>query len=208
MQQASGRKPINAGDETSIFNAQPTNQIGSANGGGTLHRSPSINPTSNTNNTRYDYTPPQSGGSGSQRSQMTYTPPRQRQQQQQQPQHQMQQSKSNSNLSNSGPRPPFNTRAVYNATIPREPSPVRSNNNANAPDGFRIAKRELWWKEPPPSQHKVLLNQKQPVDHVTPRIDCYNPDYSPHRESSKIIESRKLEWKTNHGKFTFKTIRN
>ena len=69
-------------------------------------------------------------------------------------------------------------------------SPSTSHSNGQT----RIAKRELWWKEPPPSEVKMLAGGKFKPDNVTPRVDHHNPNYKPARESSKVIESRKLQW--------------
>jgi len=59
--------------------------------------------------------------------------------------------------------------------------------------GTRIVKRELWWKEPD-RESKVPFNQPFRLKDVTPRIDDKNPNYNPARQSTKIIDSRKLEW--------------
>jgi hypothetical protein len=59
--------------------------------------------------------------------------------------------------------------------------------------GTRIVKRELWWKEPD-RDSKVPFNQPFRLKDVTPRIDDKNPNYNPARQSTKIIDSRKLEW--------------
>ena len=69
-------------------------------------------------------------------------------------------------------------------------SPTTSQSNG----ATRIAKRELWWKEPPPSEAKMTPGGKVKVENVTPRVDHHNPNYKPARESSKMIESRKLQW--------------
>jgi len=69
-------------------------------------------------------------------------------------------------------------------------SPSTSHSNGHT----RIAKRELWWKEPPPSEVKMAQGGKFKPENVTPRVDHHNPNYKPARESSKVIESRKLQW--------------
>lgn len=192
----SGRKPINAGDDTSIFNAQSN-----GNGGSSTQRSPlnsgAINPgssryetlplTTNTNNNNANnrnYTPPQHQANSSNNTARTNVTARQ-----QQALGQHQSRNLNANHQNS------------NEATPRQTSPTRS--NQNVPEGFRIAKRELWWKEPGASGHKVLTNDKPKIDHVTPKVDCYNNEYNPNRQNTKLIESKKLEWNANHGILIF-----
>lgn len=197
-QGSSGRKPINAGDDTSIFNAQSNGNNGyggSSGNGGTTQRSP-LNSGAIHPNSRYEAS--SSGGPN-----RTYTPP----------QHNTTNANTNNNNATARtnprqqqPQQQHQSRAVNNSNqnsssnTPRQLSPTRS--NQNVPEGYRIAKRELWWKEPAPSQHKILTGDKPKVDHVTAKVDHRNTDYSPHRQNSstKLIESRRLEWNANHGK--------
>ena len=191
----SGRKPINAGDDTSIFNAQSNGN----NGGSSTQRSPlnsgAINPTTS----RYDTSPPTTTNNNN-NANRNYTPP----------QHQPNVNTARANVTARqqqalGQHQSRNFNATNhqnsNETTPRQTSPARS--NQNVPEGFRIAKRELWWKEPGSSGHKVLTNDKPKVDHVTPKVDCYNNEYNPNRQNTKLIESKKLEWNANHGILKF-----
>lgn len=201
-QGSSGRKPINAGDDTSIFNAQSNGNNGgggyggSSGNGGTTQRSP-LNSGAIHPNSRYEasssggpnrtYTPPQHNNTTNANTNNNNATARTnpRQQQPQQPQQHQSRAVNNSNQNSS-------------SNTPRQLSPTRS--NQNVPEGYRIAKRELWWKEPAPSQHKILTGDKPKVDHVTAKVDHRNNDYSPHRQNSstKLIESRRLEWNANH----------
>lgn len=204
-QGSSGRKPINAGDDTSIFNAQSNGNNGggyggSSGNGGTTQRSP-LNSGAIHPNSRYEasssggpnrtYTPPQHNTTNANTNNNNNATARSNPRQQQNPQQQHQSRAVNNSNQNSS------------SNTPRQLSPTRS--NQNVPEGYRIAKRELWWKEPAPSQHKILTGDKPKVDHVTAKVDHRNAEYSPHRQNSttKLIESRRLEWNANHGKFTY-----
>ena len=95
-----------------------------------------------------------------------------------------------------GPPVPENTNRSptrnpqYNMQRGADGSPTHSLTNG----ATRIAKRELWWKEPPASEVKIAPGSKFKPDNVTPRVDHQNPNYKPARESSKVIETRKLAW--------------
>lgn len=187
----SGRKPINAGDDTSIFNAQSN-----GNGGSSTQRSPLNSGAINPGSSRYETSPPTTSTNNN-ASNRNYTPP----------QHQANSNNNNTARTNVTARQQqalgqhqsrnLNANHQNNETTPRQTSPTRS--NQNVPEGFRIAKRELWWKEPGASGHKVLTNDKPKIDHVAPKVDCYNNEYNPNRQNTKLIESKKLEWNANHG---------
>lgn len=68
-------------------------------------------------------------------------------------------------------------------------SPTRTVDN-----GPKILKRELWWKEPPPSQVTLPQGSKPKVENIGSKIDHKNLSYNPSRQNSKIIENRKLDW--------------
>lgn len=148
------RRPINAGDDTTIFTAQPNTTINNNNN------------SNNTNNSNA-YTS----------NNTTYNP------------------KANNHQTN-----PHTSRQLNNNTngsgTQRQISPTRSSENG----GPKILKRELWWKETPASQVKILTNGKPSVNNVTAKVDHRNSGYNPNRSNGKQIESRKLEWNTRSGK--------
>ncbi|CAF0749247.1 unnamed protein product [Brachionus calyciflorus] len=109
------------------------------------------------------------------------------------------------------PVSPTNQKIVYQNT-PRTnvPNNSQKNNlqtqyqsprtagNSQSPtrfgEGTRIAKRELWWKEPPPSKVKIQKAQVYRPQNVGPKVDNRNETYQV-PQSQKAIEKVKLEWK-------------
>jgi hypothetical protein len=165
-----GRKPINAGDDTTIFTAQPSSQ----------NQNQSY--SANTNNHKG---PATSTNYGATQNPSHLSP-------QQNTTHSTQQH-TQWNSNHHAIRQPVSSNSGSGSGTHRQTSPTRS------VEGYRIAKRELWWKEPERS-HKVNMdNRTMRVDHVTPKVQCYNPDYNPQRQHSKLIESKKLEWNATHG---------
>ncbi|RNA11283.1 hypothetical protein BpHYR1_016962 [Brachionus plicatilis] len=74
----------------------------------------------------------------------------------------------------------------------------RQANSSQSPtrfgEGTRIAKRELWWKEPPPSRVKIQSGQVFRPQNVGPKVDDRNLSYQT-PVSQKTIEKVKLDWK-------------
>jgi hypothetical protein len=89
---------------------------------------------------------------------------------------------------------PVRNEQANNKSMNQPNNTTRTNGNSPSHGHTRIAKRELWWKEPPPSEVKMAQGGKFKPDNVTPRVDHQNLNYRPARESSKVIESRKLQW--------------
>jgi hypothetical protein len=153
------RKPINAGDEKTIFTAQSnvpstTNSTANINkGAANQSQNGGYHPTANN----HQYTA----------NQNTY--------------------RSNQNAAAAG------------SVSHRQISPTRSAESSSNVNGPKITKRELWWKEPSPSQVKILTNGKPTEQHVTARVDHKNEAYSPASSTGKQIESRKLEWNSRSG---------
>lgn len=94
------------------------------------------------------------------------------------------------NLQNENRSPVRNEGKSFNQPNNTARSPATSQSNG----ATRIAKRELWWKEAPPSEAKMVPGGKIKMENVTPRVDHHNPNYKPAREGSKVIETRKLQW--------------
>jgi hypothetical protein len=133
----------------------------------------------------------------------------------------------NSNVRQNNVTPPKSQRTAINTN---QSTPTRPNRQAQQPQkqqkervvnqsprrneaahiqhhgaGTRIVKRELWWKEPD-RESKVPFNQPFRLKDVTPRIDDKNPNYNPDRQSTKIIDSRKLEWNAKSAVDTWANI--
>lgn len=173
---SNGRRPVNTSTNSNIYDINSNNTKPVAN-------------NNNNNNSNYRAQPPNN----------SYQPQPQQQQQQNKMQKSNNQNQVNKNqVQNRQQNQPSQNN---NNTFRTQISPTNMNNpnstsSSGTPNygGTRIAKRELWWKEPPQSDVKITTGRKVNIENVSPRVDHYNKNYQPSRESSKIIENRKLEW--------------
>lgn len=99
---------------------------------------------------------------------------------------------------NANQTPRVNGRSTQRNDLQNEYQTPRQNTNSQSPtrfgEGTRIAKRELWWKEPPPSKVKIQAGQVFRPQNVGPKVDDRNINYqSP--ISQKTIDKLKLDWK-------------
>ena len=75
----------------------------------------------------------------------------------------------------------------------------KSETITNNTNGYKIVKRELWWKEPPPPNKIEIKNQKVNIENVTSRVDHVNKSYAPPKTERKI-GSFPVEWKKEPSK--------
>lgn len=101
-------------------------------------------------------------------------------------------SKSTSNVqaSNNQQRKPVQTNNnanIYNAQGSRSPTRVQGAST-------RIAKRQLWWKEPPSEMKIPEAKPFKPVVPTSARIDNNNLGFQPAAYNNAKIETKKLKW--------------
>lgn len=160
------RRPINPNDRTDIYNSQPRN----ANQYNT-----NTNMNTNTNARNQQPVPSQTnpsnrnaGAAANRQNGFQPSPPA---------------NQRNNNNNN------FNNNSFNNTLNGSQTLSLKSNDF-----GPRIARRELWWKEPERQNSKIPFSQPLRIENITPRVDDKNPNYVPSRPQHRTIESRKLEW--------------
>lgn len=104
----------------------------------------------------------------------------------------------NQNYQNANQTPRVNGRSTQRNDFQNQYQTPRQNASSDSPtrfgEGTRIAKRELWWKEPPPSKVKIQPGQVFKPQNVGPKVDDRNFKYQT-PISQKTIEKQKLDWK-------------
>jgi len=183
------RRPVNLDEDESQLNNYLSNQINQKmSNNDTNKRSINNNPEVNTarshqtnannNNQNFNSNSNNTFNSNSVRQNNTTTPKTQR-----------------TAVNTTPTRPPRQTqqKQKQERVVNQSPRRNESGHVQHHGAGTRIVKRELWWQEPD-RESKVPFNQPFRLKDVTPRIDDKNPNYNPARQSTKIIDSRKLEW--------------
>lgn len=104
----------------------------------------------------------------------------------------------NLNYQNLNQTPRTNGRSTQRNDLQTQYQTPRQTTTSQSPtrfgEGTRIAKRELWWKEPPPSKVKIQSGQVFRPQNVGPKVDNKNFNYQT-PVSQKTIEKVKLDWK-------------
>lgn len=195
----SERRPINPNDRTDIYGAQPK-QLNIQQQYNNNQNDPYSNSSSRTQPVKSQTNPSQSYNNLNSR------------QQQQPPYTNNSQSTNNLNdrRTNSNNRvnfqqqqqPNSNRQNTNNFTTNFTQGSFSNLNNSQSMNSFRgvhdfgprIARRELWWKEPERSQARIPFSQPLRIENITPRVDDKNPNYVPARPQYRTIQSRKLEW--------------